>query len=202
MTKAAEDMPKDLFTQAAKELKVLGKDGKTLVLDEEHEVDYILDRAIHDIPWPKKRWIEQVYEGSQKEAEKTIFQAHLAPIFSLYEVKESIPGRGARLLDLFRGGETFVMDVGLGSTGHPGMLLATRIVVIEDIPHTSGVSMPFEARERKGLMDNFEYLKGKKKDVMSWDDLMRKYCPYFFHEFKKGDKGRIGVRVRKHHPFV
>ena len=188
MTRAAKDMPKDLLFQAAKDLKLLGRDGKTFVLDEEQEIEFILDRAIHDIPWPKKRWVEQIHERSQNEADKTIFQAHLAPIFSLYEVLETIAGRGARLIDLFRGGEVFVMDVGLGSTSHPGMLLATRIIVIEDIPHTSGVSMPFEARERKNLLGNFEFLKEIKGNLMGWDALMRKYCPYFFHEYKKGGK--------------
>ena len=187
MTQAATGLPKELLLQAARDLRLLGKDDKTFVMDDEQEFDFILDRAIHDIPWPHKRWVEQIFERCQTDnnPDKAILEAHIKPIFSLYAILKISPGRGARLVDLFSQEEIFLMDVGLGATAKPGFLLATRVVTLEEIHFTSGVSMVYEAREKQKLADNFMHLHKEKKGAMSWEQMMRKYSPYFFREFKK-----------------
>lgn len=189
MTKVGKTLPKELILQAAKDLRMLGKNGKTLIMDAENEVDFLMDRAIHDIPWPKGRWIEQIC--SQRIAdyappEQAMLKAQAQAYFSLYEVSAIEAGRGLRLRDLFNGQELLLIDLGLSVTAEKGGLFATRVVTLEGLSFTSGVGTPFAANDRSKLTENVTALFEKKKTAMTWEQMMRRYAPYFFIEYKKG----------------
>ena len=53
--------PKGLISQAAADLRMLGKDGRTISTDTQDVIDFLIDRIVHDIPWPKERLIEQFF---------------------------------------------------------------------------------------------------------------------------------------------
>jgi len=59
LTRVAQTVPRELFFQAAEDLRMLSKD-KTIIMKNEDEVNFIMDREIHDIPWPEQRWIEEI----------------------------------------------------------------------------------------------------------------------------------------------
>ena len=40
---------------------MLGKDGRTISTDTQDVIDFLIDRIVHDIPWPKERLIEQFF---------------------------------------------------------------------------------------------------------------------------------------------
>lgn len=189
MSKVSKTVPVDILLQAAREFRMRGKDGKTVILDEQSEADFIMDRAIHDIPWPKTRWIEQICSQNSADyspQEHAMLKAHSQAYFSLYEISAIEAGCGLRLRDLFNNQELLLMDIGLAATVPKGGLLATRIVTLEDIHFTSGVGMPFPVNAMPKLTANFYMLYAKKKKVMSWEQMMRRYAPYFFIEYKKG----------------
>jgi hypothetical protein len=180
-------LPKDLILQAAKDLRLLDKKGR-IVCDTEDETSFIMDRAIHDIPWPEQRFIE-IYH--QKEAAKlsldqqAYLKANIQPVFSLYEVLKVSRGRGVWLVDLFCPEEFFLMDTGLGTTAEKGCLLASRVIRLDGICFTSGVTMPFGPEHKKRLTRHFASLAEDKEGAGSWERLMQRHAPYFFIEFKK-----------------
>jgi hypothetical protein len=187
MSAITKSLPKELILQAARDLRLLDKKG-VIVCDTEDEMSFIMDRAIHDIPWPEQRFIE-IYH--QREAAKLSLdqqenlKAHIQPVFSLYEVSKASRGRGVWLLDLFRSQEFFLMDTGLGTTAEEGWLLASRIIHLNGIYFTSGVSTPFGPEHKKRLTGHFASLEKNEEGAGSWERLMRRHAPYFFIEFKK-----------------
>lgn len=189
MSRVSKTLPKDLILQAAKDLRMLGKNGRTVVMDAEHEVDFLMDRAIHDIPWPQERWIEKICGENVADyslREQELLKAQARAYFSLYEVSSVEAGRGLRLRDLFSNQELLLIDLGLAETAKNLGLFATRVVTLEDISFTSGVGMPFPAEDKSKLIGNFTALFEKKKSEMAWEQMMRRYAPYFFIQYKKG----------------
>lgn len=55
--------------------------------------------------------------------------------------------------------------------------------------------MPFPARDKEKLVGNFTALFEKKKGEMTWERMMRRYAPYFFIQYKKGNQGIEFARV-------
>lgn len=189
LTEVGKVLPTPLILQAARDLEMLGKDNKTLILDDEDEISFILDRAIHDIPWPMQRWIEHICEHNLQEytfEQQSLLRAHQQPTFSLYEVLGADPGRGIHLRDVFNHHELFLMDIGLGGTAQTGHLLATRVIEVDGIHFTSGAAVPFSPGDKDRLARHFSGL--FKRGTMTWEEMMRKYAPYFLTEYKKGER--------------
>lgn len=187
MTTVSKSLPRELILQAARDLRLLDK-KQMIVCDTEDEFSFIMDRAIHDIPWPKQRWIEIYYQDEAAKLsldQQAYLKAHMQPVFSLYEVSKVSRGRGAWVVDLFRPEELFLMDTGLGMTAREGWLLASRIIHLNGLYFTSGVSMPFGPEHKEPLTSHFASLGQEKEGAGSWERLMRRHAPYFFVEFKK-----------------
>ncbi len=185
MTAVSKSLPRELILQAASDLRLLDR-KRTIVCDTEDEFSF--DRAIHDIPWPKQRWIEIYYQDEAAKLsldQQAYLKAHNQPVFSLYEVSKVFHGRGAWLVDLFRPKEFFLMDTGLGTTAEEEWLLASRIIHLNGVYFTSGVSMPFGPEHKKRLMSYFASLGQDKEGAESWERLMRRHASDFFIEFKK-----------------
>lgn len=187
MTLVTKTLSRELILQAARDLQLLDRKG-TIVCDTEDELSFIMDRAIHDIPWPKQRWIEIYYQNEAAKLssdQQACIKAHIQPCFSLYEVSKVSHGRGIWLVDLFRPKEFFLMDTGLGTTAQEGWLLASRIIHLNGLYFTSGVSTPFGPEHKKRLMSYFASLEQDKEGAESWERLMQRHAPHFFIEFKK-----------------
>lgn len=186
MSGITRSLPKDLILQAARDL-LLNKKGR-IVCDTEDETSFIMDRAIHDIPWPEQRFIEIYHQNEAAKLsvdQQAYLKAHIQPVFSLYEVLKVTRGRGAWLVNLFSPEEFFLMDTGLGTTAEKGCLLASRVIRLDGIFFTSGVSMPFGSEHKERLTSHFASLEQDKEGAGSWERLMRRHAPYFFIEFKK-----------------
>jgi hypothetical protein len=180
-------LPKELILQAARDLRLLDKKGR-IVCETEDETSFIMDRAIHDIPWPEQRFIEiyHQHEAAKLSVDQQVYlKAHIQPIFSLYEVLKVSRGRGAWLVNLFSPEEFFLMDTGLGTTAEKGCLLASRVIRVDEICFTSGVSMPFDLEHKERLTSHFASLAEDKEGAGNWERLMRRHAPDFFIEFKK-----------------
>ena len=180
-------LPKELILQAARDLRLLDKKGR-IVCDTEDETSFIMDRAIHDIPWPEQRFIEIYHQNEAAKLsvdQQAYLRAHIQPVFSLYEVLKVSRGRGAWLVNLFSPEEFFLMDTGLGTTAEKGCLLASRVIRLDGICFTSGVSMPFGSEHKERLTSHFASLAEDKEGAGSWERLMQRHAPYFFIEFKK-----------------
>ncbi len=187
MGAVVKSLSKELILQAARDLRLLDKKGR-IICDTEDELSFIMDRAIHDIPWPEQRYIETYHQEQAAKLsldQQEILRAHIQPVFSLYEVAEVSRGRGVWLVDLFRPQEFFLMDTGLGTTADEGCLLASRVIHLKGIHFTSGVSTPFGPEHKERLTSHFALLGEDNEGAGSWEKMMRRHASYFFIEFKK-----------------
>lgn len=187
MTRAADGIPDDLLMAAAGDLRLLANDRRHLSANGEEDVNFILDRAIHDIAWPRARWIELLCDGevgSFPAEDHAYLAAHREPVFSLYEVLETRGSARVRLRDLLRGGDLWLMDAGMNFSSRPGQLIAIRVIAREGMNFTSGVAIPLNPEQKKHLVDNFTWLYDQKKSKMTWDQMMRRYAPRFYLEYK------------------
>jgi hypothetical protein len=76
-------LPKELILQAARDLRLLDKKGR-IVCDTEDETSFIMDRAIHDIPWPEQRFIEIYHQNEAAKLsvdQQAYLRAHIQPVF-------------------------------------------------------------------------------------------------------------------------
>lgn len=191
LSRVADDLPEGLIRQAANDLRLLAKDGRSLTATTMEDMAIVCDRAIHDMPWPRARWIEHICDdkpGDFSPEELSYLVAHRGPIFSLYEVLERGHCSRVRLRDLLRGGEMVLMDVGISVSSRPGHLIATRIISWNEIHFTCGVGLPFSPEQGKGLVDNFTWLYDQKKALMGWDEMMRRYAGRFYLEYRRSDR--------------
>jgi hypothetical protein len=188
MTRAAEGLPEGLLLQAGEDLRLLVKGGRFLSADGENDLNFVFDRAIHDIPWPRARWIEQLCDngtGHYSAEERSFLAGHRDPVFSIYEILGTRGGARVRVRDLLRGGEFDLMDAGLSVTARSDRMLATRVISMEGIHFTAGIGMPFSPKHGKELVENFRWLYGQKKDQMKWEEMMRRYASRIYLEYKR-----------------
>lgn len=189
MTRMAEGLPKELFIRAGEDLGFV-KDGRTFVLEDITDGDYVLDRAIHDIRWEGKRWIERVCDediGKYQAEEQALLKAHREPVFSLYEVMDVHSGRGMRLRDIFGGKELFLTDFGFGTTGSKGLIMAARVISHNGIHYTSGVTMIYRHERAGQMIEQLHVLYREQGDTPAWKETMRTQAPALFRKYRKGD---------------
>ena len=100
-------------------------EGNTLLLGTDDEIAVLMDFCLHDVRrygvTPIERYIRSSPppEGSD---ERILLEAPRR--FSIFVVKSVAAGVGVQVEDLLRSGESFLVDVGFGSTAMPGMVFA------------------------------------------------------------------------------
>lgn len=198
--KIVDKIPKRLILQAARDLRILGKEN-VLVFDSEDETSYLMDRAIYDVKIGGKWFIEVYIEQYSKDDcltddEKGLLQAMRRSFYSLFIVDEIKLGKGIHLADVFSEGKLFLTDMGLSLTAKKGCLIATRVLSIDDLNFTSGCGCAFEKKHLEELKGNFIYLFEEKKGEMSWAEMMRKYSYYFFRKMRQ-----FGMSMSFESPF-
>src|SRR6185437_12355888 len=190
ITKIGMTVPRELILQSARDLGMLGDDGSTLAFQRKTDIDYVMDRAIFDMPSPKERWIEIHCQEKLKDysrEEQAILSSYRSAYFSLYEVLRRDSGRGIWLQDLLQPREIFLMDKGMGGTASPGWLLATRVVTYEGLNFSSGASAIFSPEQKDVWLTRMQWLFGQSQKGWSWETFMRHAAPVFIKAFQDED---------------
>ena len=185
--KLINEIPRDVFLESAKDLRMIGKDG-IIVSNSEDELSYVMDRAINDIMIEGKRYIELYIDRYSKfstSEEKKILNAVKNSCCSLFMVEGIKVSEGLHLIDVFSNERLFLIDISLSQTAEIGYLIASRVISIDDINFTSGCVCIFANEYLTQLKDNFTNLFEKKKHLMTWQEMMQRYNPYFFKMMKQ-----------------
>ena len=189
--KIMEQASKDTILRAAGDLR-LRKDN-CIRCHSETDTHFLMDRVIHDILIDRKRAVELYREQNARtltEDEQTLLDALVDSHYSLFIIQRIQPGRGLHLFDVFSDETIFLTDVNLSHTAIEGHLLAGRAVSVDGITFTSGCACPFPAKYLPQLKDNFIQLFEKKKQQMTWTEMMRRHNPHFFITMK-----RLGTEI-------
>jgi hypothetical protein len=121
--------------------------GKTLILDDIDEMNYIYDLAIHTASPERSRAIDR-YAKSARLAEGSdealVLEAMRNGQFSILLIERRHETAGLIATDLFRGCETWLVDIGLESSMTEGSIMATRLFTPERFSMTAGVNVPLD----------------------------------------------------------
>ena len=111
--KMTEELPREIVLEAANDLGLLKKDS-TIVFDSEDEMDYVMDRSIHDIERDGKRFIETYLDSHAKtlKPDETKYLTALRDAhYSLFVVDDIEKGQGLLLHDVFSEKKIFLTDI-------------------------------------------------------------------------------------------
>lgn len=142
-TVIAKQLPKVAVPECGKKLGLF-KAG-TLIFNNDDEVGVLFDYCFHHHRRAGKTVIERYLEQSpphEESDEMVLLQAMLKSRFSLFRIEEIHPHAGAALRDLLTDETLNLVDVALSETGSPGIVLAGRILPVEDFNMSSGALIP------------------------------------------------------------
>jgi len=135
--------------RAGKKLGLLEND--TFVLTEEVDSNVLMDYMLFEKNGSANRLIDKFAKHSTEnidENEQLLLNSMLNNHFSIFEVTDIDKVNCTLILFDILGKQNFTLfDIGLSQTGSTGTLFATRIVPIEDVYITSGLTFAFAKKK-------------------------------------------------------
>ena len=154
-----QQVSKAALTESAKKLGLLK--GKVLVFGSEDELTIVFDYCLYNYRRGDKNIIERYAEQNPRvpgSDEMILLQGMLRSHYSVFQVQQTYPGRGAILNDLIRLETLLLMDVGISSSAKPEQMFAGRVLPLGDYYMTSGTFLPITPeifKAIKPVLDKF-----------------------------------------------
>lgn len=135
--------------RCGKDLGLLKKN--TLVFDDEDDVAVLMDYCIHS-PLGKKSCIDLYIEQASLDPisdEMLLLKALRESLFSIFQVNGTEKGYLCYAKDILRQKDIVLMDVGLGSTARPNILVSARLIKIpaSDYYMTTGAPIGIQGKQ-------------------------------------------------------
>ena len=121
--------------------------GKTLILDNMHEMNYVFDLAVYTAPAGRSRAIDRYARSAQFAAgsdEALVLEAMGAARFAILAIERRHETVGLIATDVLRRTKIWLVDLGLESSIPDGALIASRIYCPERFSMTAGANVPFD----------------------------------------------------------
>lgn len=121
--------------------------GKTLILDDMEEMNYVCDLVIHTASAGRSRAIDRYARSARLAAqsdEARVLEAMRAARFSILVVERRHETAGLVATDVFRRAKVWLVDIGLESSMSDGGMIATRLFTPERFSMTAGIIVPFD----------------------------------------------------------
>ena len=143
-SRLADGLQKKDIDRCGKELGILKKN--TLMFENEDDVAVLMEYCIHN-PSGKKSCIDLYIEQSSLEPvsdEMMLLKALREAFFSIVQVNRTEKGYLCYAEDILRRQDFLLIDLGVGSTARPGMLIATRLMKMPASEYymTTGAALP------------------------------------------------------------
>ena len=119
----------------------------TLILNQDDEIAVAYDYCLQHYRRAGKNAIERALSlttPADDSDERVYLQTLSTARFALFRIIEILPRRGARLLDLVTGASIDIFDMGLNSSGQPGVIVAGRLLSFDDFTMSSGTLIPVQ----------------------------------------------------------
>jgi hypothetical protein len=163
--------------------------GRTWILDDEDELHYALDLAIHTAPPDKARAIDR-YARSAKFApasnEAITLEAMCKARFTLLYVERRHKTAGVIATDLCQRRELWLMDEGLEASVPLEDIIATRLFTPAEFSMTCGVTIPVDAAYLEAALMKLPHL-GDKDIAEAAND--RRFAEVFYRFALAGGGG-------------
>jgi hypothetical protein len=131
--KLVKTLSKETIETAGERLGIL-KNG-ILVFDSEKETSVLMDYAIYDVRVGGQNAVERYLDQSPpppNSDEMALLKAMLEAYYSLFQIVSSERGVGVTVRDVLRRDIGFMADIGLSSCARKGIVLATRVIPLEE----------------------------------------------------------------------
>ena len=130
--------------------------GRTLILDDMEEMNYVFDLAIYTAPPRRSRAIDRYARSAQLPPgsdEALMLEAMRAARFAILILGRRHDAAGVIATDLFRRTDVWLVDTGLEASLEEGAMMATRLYTPEQFSMTAGVNVPFDLALIEDLYD-------------------------------------------------
>jgi hypothetical protein len=147
--------------------------GRTLILDDMEEMNYVYDIAIHTAPAGRSRAIDRFAKSARLAAdsdEALVLEAMRAARFSILVIEGRHQAAGLVATDLFRRTKVWLVDLGLESSMPKGAMMATRLLTPEQFSMTGGANAPFDLAMLEHLSAALPRRLGERKLTALIDD--------------------------------
>ena len=147
--------------------------GRTLILDDMEEMNYVFDLAIHTAPPGRSRVIDRYARSaplSPGSDEALMLEAMRAARFAILILGRRHDAAGVIATDLFRRTDVWLVDIGLEASLEEGAMMATRLYTPERFSMTAGVNVPFDLALIEDLYDALPRRLGEAKLTDLIDD--------------------------------
>ena len=141
----------DAFLHQARRLGLAR--GKTLILDDMDELNYVHDLVIHTAPTGRSRAIDRYARSTHLVArsdEALVLGAMRVARFAILVIERRHEAAGLIATDLFRRNQVWLVDIGLEATMPEGAMMATRLYTPERF--TAGVNVPSDLGLHRGSL--------------------------------------------------
>lgn len=147
-------IPKKTLEECARRLGLM-KQG-ILVFDSESEMSILMDYCIYYPTAGRPSLVARYLKTSPPadSQERAIVEAMTRSYYSLLQVKDVERGVGVSAHDLLRDEDVFLVDVGFGNTAKRHMMLATRIIPMDDLFMTGGAALPIDATAARRILND------------------------------------------------
>jgi hypothetical protein len=135
----------DAFLHQARRLGLAR--GKTLILDNMDELNYVHDLVIHTASAGRSRAIDRYARSADLVAgsdEALMLEAMRAARFAILAIERRHESAGLIATDLCRRDQVWLVDFGLEASLPAGSMIATRLYTPERFSMTAGVNVPFD----------------------------------------------------------
>jgi hypothetical protein len=171
-----------------------------MVFDSEDETSVLMDRIIYDLRRGDKNifacLIEEHAAQDFSEIERQLLAGKSQAWYSLFAVKAANHSKGSlQMEDLInKSGPFKVYDIGMSQTAEAGILIATRLIPIQDWYMTTGVSFRFASRHAADLLGGLKrrlvHTNKPKYKIIPPEE----YSSYFFREFRRLGENQVEYR--------
>ena len=147
--------------------------GKTLILDDMEEMNYVFDLAIHTALAGRSRAIDRYARSARFAApsdEALVLEAMRAAQFSILVIERRHETAGLVATDLFRRATVWLVDIGLENSMPDGGVIATRLFTPDRFAMTAGVNVPFDLAFIEDIHAGLPRRLGKSKLTALIDD--------------------------------
>jgi hypothetical protein len=183
MEMAAQLFQKGTVQPIARRLRIMDATGAVLVDDESDDVFASLapafDLAIYSATNCRQSVIQRYRQERERlltDKETRVLDAMNEARFSIYKILDRHDIAGLWLADTIGGAKVWLMDRGLESSGHQGMLIAVRLFKPDDFWMSTGVFVPVTGSDK----DRPENLSADTKPILDRDKLAEEmYRDYY-----------------------
>lgn len=136
-------LSKSVLDEGGRKLGIL--QNGILVFNTEDETSVLMDYCIYNVRSKGRNAVEQYLIDSPPDLdsdEMICLRAMQDAIYSLWVVESAESGLGVMARDLWSNETVLIVNIGLGETAEPGLVLASRLLFHDGFSMTGGAALP------------------------------------------------------------